>query len=226
MSFIQGFTFKTQKRMLQPAGIFRNNGGGKADSTMAQLFDRVLPASNAALRWDMAVWVPAAVVINLATNDLGAANGPFGAAQQKLFVKAYKGAMLRCNISGMYRNKDALAIPVYYTFIVELPLPRLRACLNGASRDCISQWRTKFGWSGRIVTAGILSGDRLPVKIANPCEVGYHLTDIGMPINRGSATQSGRISREVVLSPNTVEAIINLSSYPRIGQIRFILPTP
>ena len=73
------------------AGIFRNNKAGEGELTMAELFDRVLPVSDAALRWDMGAWVPAAVVFNLATNDLSPANGPFGAEEQKLFVRAYTG---------------------------------------------------------------------------------------------------------------------------------------
>lgn len=74
-----------------PAGIFRNMKRDAQGLTMAQLYNRVLPMSAKDLTWDMTTWVPHAVVINLATNDLSEGNGNFTEKHQTQFVAAYKG---------------------------------------------------------------------------------------------------------------------------------------
>ena len=66
--------------------------------TMERLYDRLLPVSAEDMRWDMASWVPQAVVINLATNDMSAGYKDFSREDHTQFVMAYKGELILCHL--------------------------------------------------------------------------------------------------------------------------------
>ena len=73
------------------AGVYRNMKSMARGLTMERLYDRLLPVSAMNMRWDMASWIPHAVVINLGTNDLSAGHRDFSSEDHTQFVGAYKG---------------------------------------------------------------------------------------------------------------------------------------
>jgi lysophospholipase L1-like esterase len=89
-------------------GVYRNYDGGRRE-TMPELYDRIL-AERRDPRWDFAAWIPAAVIINLGTNDFAPGDpGPaFGDAYHAFLRRLraqYPSAHLVCTL-GPVMSRD------------------------------------------------------------------------------------------------------------------------